>query len=161
MHHIPPIPLGRPGSTPRKERGRRGIPPQHPLNPVRPRHAKLAAIHLEVRPHVPNSQVGLPLGRRLGEARVIPLALSSVNTCPSATTKGEKLTFAYAISVGPPKKKKMGTLTKSGVVSVALIMPELKIPIAVILGSLLTIAYACVPPQLWPATAMREASTAE
>lgn len=55
----------------------------------------------------------------------------------------------------------MGTLTKSGVVSVALTMPELKIPIAVILGSLLTIAYACVPPQLWPATAMREASTAE
>jgi hypothetical protein len=75
MHHLPPFPLGRSWSTPREEGGRRGISPQHPLNPVRPRHAELATIRLGVRPHVANSQVGLPFGRRRGEARVIPLAL--------------------------------------------------------------------------------------
>lgn len=110
MHHIPPIAHGRPRSTPRKERRRRGIPPQHPLDPVRPRHAKLAPIRLGVRPHVANSQVGLPLGRRLRQPRVIPLALCSVNTCPATITNGEKTHIRIRNIRRPTQKEKDGHL---------------------------------------------------
>lgn len=52
----------------------------------------------------------------------------------------------------------MGLVVFDGRGSDALMTPELKIPIAVTLGSDET-NRACMPPQLWPATASRETST--
>src|SRR3569833_984731 len=82
----PAIALSRPRPTTSEEGRRSGVASKHPLHPPNRSHSKQAAIGLDIRPHVSDGLVSLPLRRGGRKNSVVTFALKNGRASKVSTT---------------------------------------------------------------------------